>query len=595
MPLGRSDVTLTRTVSRFARCVQVLRLHWPAILVAGLGAVLIFTHLGRPRLWEDEGDTAVLAQNILHSGLPVAWDGVNLEEPDNGLRLTDDLVMISHPWLQYYVAAGSLAVFGHSALAARLPFAIAGVLTILLVYAIGVRTLENRLAAISASILLACSVQFLLFARQARNYALHELLTCALLFQFTRLRTRFGTAVFTAIGILLFHAHPLGLVAVAALAVVAVVVPAFRDRRRPMVVASLIVGAYALPWLMASRTGYSANVYPIDGADQFVPRLLQYGVEALSVTPLIGVVVLFAILIRRHRTPLEVKRGRKVMRVRLPVLTAAERAFVIPAVAVLVLETIAMAITHSRAAMWQIGLHHTPEFLPIAMLLAGLGIAKIAPRRRIGWAALLIAFALTRVAQLGPWTFAAAHHTDLDAERTVTFHVASRALDRLVRPELAYMRSLLKSNPGAVARISAFLRDHAAPTDVVITNYEWDALYFHTGLPQGMKIASWFPIYGAARANGLPDYIFSPAHARWVVWRRCFPPSPAQDCGQILARLRSQGAIPRLVASIPDTGYENREDIHFHRFASGFVFPTYPALPSAQIYRVDWPADKSGG
>jgi hypothetical protein len=292
----------------------------------------------------------------------------------------------------------------------------------------------------------------------------------------------------------------------------------------------------------------------------------------------------------------EVKHGRKITRVRVPVLDAHERAFVVPAIAVVAAETVAMAVSHSRAAMWQIGLHHTPEFLPIAMLLAGLAIARVAGRRRMVWAALVVLFAFTRVAQLAPWTFAAQGKTDLAAGQVVTFHVPSRMVDRFVRPGLSYVRSLVEPNPGPVARISAFLRAHADATDVVITNYAWDALYFHTGLPQGMKIASWFPIYPAARANGLPDYVFSPTGAKWIVWRHTFPASPAQDCAAILARLRSQGATPHLVASIPDTGYENREDVHFHRFAGGtFIFPTYRSLPAAQIFQVDWPANKAGG
>ena len=41
--------------------------------------------------------------------------------------------MISRPWLQYYVAAASFAVFGESPWAARFPFALAGLATILLV------------------------------------------------------------------------------------------------------------------------------------------------------------------------------------------------------------------------------------------------------------------------------------------------------------------------------------------------------------------------------------------------------------------------------------------------------------------------------
>src|SRR5262245_57278657 len=97
------------------RSALPLSVPWPLIALIALGAVLIFTNLGRDHLWEDEGDTAVLAASVLKTGVPSAWDGVTFTESDHGQRLNDELVMVSHPWLQYYVTAASFAVFGESA------------------------------------------------------------------------------------------------------------------------------------------------------------------------------------------------------------------------------------------------------------------------------------------------------------------------------------------------------------------------------------------------------------------------------------------------------------------------------------------------
>src|SRR5438132_11076671 len=109
-----------------------LRRHWPFVLVAIIGAGLIFTNLGSGYLWADEGDTAVLASNILKFGVPTAWDGSTFIDADFGARENKQLVMVSSPWLQYYVAAGSFFLFGENTFAARLPFALAGWITILL-------------------------------------------------------------------------------------------------------------------------------------------------------------------------------------------------------------------------------------------------------------------------------------------------------------------------------------------------------------------------------------------------------------------------------------------------------------------------------
>src|SRR5207248_8943104 len=108
-----------------------LRQHLPFALIAVIAAGLIFTNLGSDYLWADEGDTAVLASNILKFGVPRSWDGVTFMDSDFGARVNNDLVMVSSPWLQYYLAAASFWLFSENTFAARLPFAFAGWLTIL--------------------------------------------------------------------------------------------------------------------------------------------------------------------------------------------------------------------------------------------------------------------------------------------------------------------------------------------------------------------------------------------------------------------------------------------------------------------------------
>jgi 4-amino-4-deoxy-L-arabinose transferase-like glycosyltransferase len=129
------------------------RSHWPLLVVLVVAALLILPNLGRDYLWADEGDTAVLARNILQFGVPRAWDGVSLIDSDYGARLNDDLVMVSHPWLQYYVTAASFALVGVTAFGARLPFALLGLLTVGLIYGLTWRATANRWTAASATLL----------------------------------------------------------------------------------------------------------------------------------------------------------------------------------------------------------------------------------------------------------------------------------------------------------------------------------------------------------------------------------------------------------------------------------------------------------
>src|SRR5437016_10374446 len=131
-----------------------LRRHWPFVLVAIIGAGLIFTNLGSGYLWADEGDTAVLASNILKFGVPKAWDGVTFMDSDFGARENEQLVMVSSPWVQYYVTAASFLVFGQNTFAARFPFALSGWLWTLVGYFIVWQITVNRWAAFFAAVLL---------------------------------------------------------------------------------------------------------------------------------------------------------------------------------------------------------------------------------------------------------------------------------------------------------------------------------------------------------------------------------------------------------------------------------------------------------
>ena len=280
---------------------RVIWLHWPFAVLATLGLALLLTGLGSDYLWEDEGDTAVLASNILKYGVPKAWDGVTFIDSDRGARDNDDLVMVSHPWVQYDVAAASFLVFGENTFSARLPFALAGWLTILLVYAFVWRTTANRWAAFCAAALMVLSVQFLLYCRQCRNYSLSMLLTCWLFWIFFRMKSARGCALFAVAAILLFHTHPIGIVPVGVLGILTLIYKPFAPQRRWFWLASPAILILTLPWLALARGGYSENTQQVQSVGQFFERVAQYLLECASVTPLIGSIVLLGICLFRSR------------------------------------------------------------------------------------------------------------------------------------------------------------------------------------------------------------------------------------------------------------------------------------------------------
>jgi hypothetical protein len=576
--------------------LQRLGRHAPLAAVLAVAAALVFVNLDREHLWADEGDTAVLAKSVLKYGVPTAWDGTTFTDSDFGARLTDNFVMVSHPWLQYYVTAASFALFGETTLAARLPFALFGLATIAIVYFTLVRVTGNRWAAISAAVLLTLSVQFLLYARQSRHYTLNAALTCLLVMQFTRLNSRTNSLIFALVAILLFHSHPIAVAPLAALGLLTLTYEPCRQYRRWFWQAAPVIAIFTAPWFLLARAGYEENVVLLGTLDRFVPRLAQFGIEVASVTSLLGAAAL-ALFLKRRRTPTAPRRPERARRRRPIIFTVEERSLVVILLTIVAAYGVVVAVTLSRDVLWTMGIRNTPAVIPFVAMLAGLVIAKASRANWRTWAALILVFGFTKLARPTPWTFWQEPTAMFDPASTVTFHVPPNLVDRVFRTgQVAYVQSLVTMNPGTTGRVAEFLQRNAGPRDIVITNYAWEPLYFHTGLPQGMKILPDYPIYDAARERRLPAYVFGVDGARWIVWRRAWGNYRGQECGQILEALAQAGVPATLVASIPETMWENRENVHFRRFAGDrYIYPWYGEMPDTLIYRVDWPGTPIGG
>jgi hypothetical protein len=552
--------------------------HWPLAIMAVIGAALIFTNLGTGYLWADEGDTAVLASNILKFGVPKAWDGVAFIDSDFGARENDRLVMVSSPWVQYYVTAASFLVFGQNTFAARFPFALAGWMSILLIYFIVWQVTANRWAAFSAAALLVSSVQFLLYSRQSRYYALSMLFTCLLIWTFFQMKSLWESVLFAVLAIVLFHIHPIGIVPVGLLAIFTLLLRRFAPQRRWFWFAVPAIVAFTIPWFAFARTGYTENAALVPSIRDFLARFAQYLIECASVTPLVGLVALLVAFFIQCR--------RKTRS-----LSSREQDFLVVIFAVILSYALAMTVTQRTAALWVTGIRYTSAIIPLVAMAAGVLIAKIAHQRVFVWMSILLVFAFTNLGQITPWVLWADKNPDPE-NKIVAVHVPHRLIDGVVATgALLFVRDLFRSNPGTLAASCEFLSKNAGAGDVVVTNYESEPLYFHTRLPQGMKIMKQDLIYEIAKRRNLPDYVFGVEHARWIVWRFNWDDYLGIRWADVEHRLLAEGAKISDAAQLEETGWENRENIHFHRFAGRrYLFPQDKDLSPAHIFRVDWTA-----
>ena len=571
-----------------------LRFRWPLAVLAAVGFLLIFTNLGSDYLWEDEGDTAVLASNILKFGVPKAWDGGAFLDIDHGARLNSSLVMVLHPWVPYYLTAGSFLVFGQNTFAARLPFALAGWFSVLVSYLLVWRITASRVSAFCAAALLMLSVQFLLYARECRYCALNMLLICGLLWSFFRMKSGGGCALFVLIAVLFFHTHPYGVAPVAALGGLSLVYKPFLAQRRWMGLAAPAIAVLTVPWLALSPNGVRANTAPLQSVGEFFERFTQAVIECTSVTPFIGTIVLFLIYLiwarlrRTRRSPV----AEQVDRVSEG-LTTSEAALVLSVFVIVLFYIVAMAITQSSDMLWRFGMRYASAVLPLVAMASGILIAKISRGSVTIWLTLLLLFSLTKIGQLTPWMFWNRNQNgEIRAgEYSVAAHVPLRVSEYFFGTGLSkFVRDLWRKNPGTVTAVCKFLRENAKPGDVLIVNYGMEPIYFHTRLPQALGILPGYPVYQSARRLGLPEYVFGVDHVRWVVWRSAWEGFPGYTIDQVLRQIVQLGGRRTNVLEMEETVWENREDIHFHRFSDGtYLFPIDQTFPPSHIVRVDWP------
>jgi hypothetical protein len=204
----------------------------PIAVVMLCAAVLLTWRLGAVYLWQDEAATAVMAERMLRYGRPLAYDGRNIITMDSfvdedratiGQRTGSeeaalrylverrdfkaDGTWVGQPWGQFAAAALSLGLLGHGTAQARLPFAVAALATVLLLYLLTLRAFEDRALAVLAAALLVANAFWILHARQSRYYALSSLgllLSVAAFLRWQR-GARWGAPLFVLAGWIYFQ------------------------------------------------------------------------------------------------------------------------------------------------------------------------------------------------------------------------------------------------------------------------------------------------------------------------------------------------------------------------------------------------------
>lgn len=213
--------------------------------------LLIFTGLDDSVLQADEGTDTFVTATLLKFGYPRHTDGIN-----HTMDFADvyDGVFVYRTWLPYYLQAFSLKLFGQNTFAARLPFAVSGVLSVISLYFLALKMTGKKSVAFLAALYLSSSVPALLYFRTARYVSLPILLTILLVFFYLKLyeKGRWNPYPLIVTSILYFHTMYVELLGT----IVGIILhfllhhkKVSEENRKKILFCAGVVAVFTLPWL----------------------------------------------------------------------------------------------------------------------------------------------------------------------------------------------------------------------------------------------------------------------------------------------------------------------------------------------------------
>jgi hypothetical protein len=476
------------------------------ISLAGLGILagcLFLSQLAEPYLWQDEAQTAVIARTILTDGIPLGTDGRNFFSQEGGVEYADGHVWKWHTWLSFYAVAASFAALGATTFAARLPFALFGIATVLLGYWAARGLWQNRAAALASGGLLALSVPFLILSRQSRWYAMAAFFSLLGLHLYRRVgddECRYSLALL-AVASLLFHTHYL-YVATLLLTLLVHSLWLERERFRRILIVSAAVSVVNAPWILWFASiryteAYGNALTSLPGMFHKAAHLAQ-DLVVYFLNPLFLLIPVALLLLRRYR-------GQALF-----VLAPETRS----ASALLVLFCLIGIVALGVLAPGAYFRYLTP-LVPAALLLAGGLLAALAAESRVAAVALFaVAVALS--------------------------------------PMRGFLHEIRHGFDGPIEGIVRFLERRAQPDDVVAITYGDMPLKFYTDLR----------VIGGLTGEDLAEA----AGADWIILRHRTPQAASRRVQQALRAHLAAGDYVEYRLRFADTAFENREDPRRHRY-----------------------------
>lgn len=508
------------------------------VVVALLAAVPLLWGLGDRYLWQDEAQTALLAERWLLHGRPVAFDGRNLLtmdryealSPEQAQRIYSDAApairhfvdrgdfkadttWTGHPWGQFAAAAVSMSALGKGTWQARLPFALMGIATAVLLYAVARRRFESPLVGPIAVGLLLTNVYWILHARQCRYYAPSSLLLLVTLAAWLRWQDgrRFGAAGFVLAAWSWFQFDYGSVWPVVGILLAEALRRSWRNPREPLLAGlgfALAVAPFVGFYEMLSRFGPAA----VPWWDRFLGTLSLFDHYVLAIP------LLTAVAVWRRARPAEAG---------------------LLALTLILLAAFVVWVSLSAPYPFH---RYVVGLTPLGCLVAAWLVAEMAQRARSRGAQIGLAVVLATLLAVTPF-----------ASLPLSWSVPERyqrtgPRDGWLRAELGLFAAELRGRlPDPGRAVIAYLEERLEPGDEVLINYEDNPVMFYTGA----RVRGGIPGFRIDAADGVAP--------RFAILRRSATFSPVEPVARAIRR-QSWVEVP---VRAPDTPWSNIPDPAF--------------------------------
>lgn len=265
---------------------------------------LSFYNLGSAKFWHDESEVGTIANQIIRTGLP----SVTYRDAVLPIARSNDFYTSSsqhlyrwQTWLMFYVAALGIKIGGATALAARVPFVIIGLLTLPFFYKLALQLTQSKPIAKLSILLLGSSTQYLILIRYARYYSLVMFFGVFATYSFLQLITKKSkvwnwTVLFIFSMVSLFYAHYLSFYGMLFGFGLYYIWSQIKRRKfsftllrtlliHPFSVAVIVMIVCTTPWILIFRKGVSVDTHFI--ADDVVINMLRLFEKINRSVPLI--------------------------------------------------------------------------------------------------------------------------------------------------------------------------------------------------------------------------------------------------------------------------------------------------------------------